>query len=231
MEIMQHQEDRLKIAEVKLHVCPCWNVCINRVTSPKSNIKSFFWNIFENEHCCIFFKFSHYLLIARSGTVVLSMPIFWWFLSSRCTVSLWSVWRGVVWPPAGISPQSGVKIHIHLIIANRNPPHKKALQDNIGLDGFALTASIYWCPLCGRFSGGCLSRVAVDGMCHSVFDSMCICVWWLWKYRLATQNDVYLYQVRRYEAKVLVWELSKSFQSVFMCACVVLWFIRWNPPS
>lgn len=122
-----------------------------------------------------------------------------------------------------------LKIHINLITANRK--HKKTSQDNRRLDGFALTASIYWRPLCGRFSWGSLSRLAVDGMCHSVFDFMCICVRWLWKYRFATQNDVYLHQVRRCEAKVLVWELSKSFQWVFMCACALVWFIQWSPPS
>lgn len=154
---------------------------------------------------------------------------------SKCTYSFTAI--GKVWCCLTVSCRFpvdviyGLEIHIHLITATRKATPKKASQDNIGLGGFALTASIYWSPLCGRFSGGCLSRVAFDGMCHSVFDSMCICVRCLWTYRFATQNDVYLYQVRRYEAKVLVWGLSKSFQWVFMCACAVVWFIRWNPPS
>lgn len=43
------------------------------------------------------------------------------------------------------------------------------------------------------------SRVAGDGICRVAFDSMCICVKRLWM----DQNDVYLYHVMRYGAKVL----------------------------
>lgn len=47
------------------------------------------------------------------------------------------------------------------------------------------------------------SRVAGDGICRVAFDSMCICVKRLWMDRSAVQNDVYLYHVMRYGAKVL----------------------------
>ena len=74
-----------------------------------------------------------------------------------------------------------------------NTDSTKPSEDIATLQGFAWTVSIYWRPLCERFSGGCrygFKGTAGDWICHGAFDFMCICVKRLWRDR-STCNMMY----------------------------------------